>query len=428
MIEKILFFLFLVTAIIVFARKIKTIRKGILSGQKKEINDHPEIRLKNLVLIAFGQKKMFRRPVHATLHAFIYIGFLVINLEVLEIVIDGLSGSHRILSFAGPLYDGLMATNELLGLLVVIACIYLLIRRNFWVLGRFKGNEIGVPQRRDANLILIIELALMAGLFLFNAADIAIHATESEAMAGLFPVSMYLAPYLGSETELLNLFRSSGWWFHIVGIFLFLNYLPYSKHFHIIMAFPNTWYSKLTPAGKLNSPESITREIHTILNPSMNVETVGNEPVLLGAKDTNELSWKQLLDSYSCTECGRCTSSCPANLTGKKLSPRKIVMSVRDRIEDLEKNKESEKTLLNHFISAEELWACTTCNACVTECPVSIDPVSTIIELRRHMVMEQSSAPTSLNNMFTNIENNGSPWAFSAMDRFNWASDITISA
>jgi heterodisulfide reductase subunit C len=247
-------------------------------------------------------------------------------------------------------------------------------------------------------------------------------------MAGLFPVSMYLAPYLGSETELLNLLRSSGWWFHIVGIFLFLNYLPYSKHFHIIMAFPNTWYSKLTPAGKLNSPESITREILTILNPSMNVETVGNEPVLLGAKDTNELSWKQLLDSYSCTECGRCTSSCPANLTGKKLSPRKIVMSVRDRIEDLEKNKESEKTLLNHFISAEELWACTTCNACVTECPVSIDPVSTIIELRRHMVMEQSSAPTSLNNMFTNIENNGSPWAFSAMDRFNWASDITISA
>ncbi|MDQ3292467.1 MAG: (Fe-S)-binding protein, partial [Bacteroidota bacterium] len=383
------------------------------------------------------------------LHGFVYVGFLVINIEVLEIIIDGVFGTHRSLSFLGLVYNGLMAVNEILAFLVIIACVIFLVRRNVSKVPRLtRGPEMRAWPRLDANIILVTEIVLMLALFAFNTTDLKIHELTGEELAGSFPISGLLTnTFNRANLATLEAIRNVGWWLHILGIFAFLNYLPSSKHFHIIMAFPNVYYSRLEPKGKFTTNESITHEIKAMLDPSYQVPPLpeGVEPQKFGAKDVEDLTWKQLMDSYTCTECGRCTDVCPANITGKLLSPRKIVMDTRDRMEEKgehpaifrpnhykEQNEPrvkvtEEKTLLRGYVTPEELWACTTCNACVEACPVNIDQLSSIMEMRRFLVLEESAAPTSLNSMFTNIENNGAPWAFSPSDRLNWADNLFVN-
>lgn len=418
-------------AIWLFSKRIIAIRDSVLSGRKQNRKDNPSLRLRNMLLVAFGQKKMFQRPLPAVLHGLIYVGFLVINIEVLEMLIDGLFQTHRILGFFGPAYSFLTSANEILGFLVIIACVLLLYRRNVAKVPRFSGVEMQQSQTRDANIILYVEIILMLGLFTMNTADVKWHQLQNLELPGYFPVSNFFVNAFTDSLSTLMILERAGWWFHILGILAFLNYLPYSKHFHIIMAFPNTYFYKTEAIGKLSTPEHVTHEIKAMLDPSYQVPAPSPDAPALsfGASDVKDLSWKNLLDGFACTECGRCTSACPANITGKLLSPRKIVMNMRDRQEDLIAGRNADSKLLGDYISAEELWACTTCNACVQECPVNIDPVAPILEMRRFLVMEQSAAPASLNAMFANLENNGSPWAFPAADRFNWANEIkTLSA
>jgi ferredoxin len=428
--ESIILLLVLVVAIGVFLTKLKSIRNAIQQGRPENRSNSPSARLRNMILVALGQKKMFQRPIPAILHGFIYIGFLVINIEVLGMIIDGLFQTHRILGVTGIAYDILTISNEVLAVFVILVCVILLYRRNIAKVKRFQGVEMQASQKNDANIILYIEIILMLGLFTMNTADLKFYSLQNIELAGVYPISSILLNFFPNDTALLHILEKSGWWFHILGILAFLNYLPYSKHFHIMMAFPNTYYFKTQSIGKLNTPEHIQQEIKAIMDPSYSIPPIpeGSIPLALGAKDIQDLSWKNLLDGFACTECGRCTSVCPANLTGKLLSPRKIIMNIRDRQEDFIQHKEEEKTLLGGYISAEELWACTTCNACVQECPVNIDPVAPIIEMRRFLVMETSAAPASLNAMFANLENNGSPWAFPAADRFNWASEISYKS
>jgi len=425
-IENILLLGVVIFALGLFWYRVSAIRKSVISGLPENRSGNQALRLRNMLLVAFGQKKMFQKPIPALLHAVIYIGFLVINLEVLGMLIDGFFNTHRFLGILGPAYDVLTATNETLGFLVILACLILLYRRNIAQVKRFNGPEMQMPQKRDANIILYVEILLMTGLFTMDIADVKLHALEGKDLAGTFPVSGLLMNMFGDNISLLHILEKTGWWFHILGIFAFLNYLPYSKHFHILMAFPNTYFYKTEAIGKLDTPVHITHEIKAIRDPGYVIPAPaeGTTTLSLGAQDTKDLNWKTLLDGFACTECGRCTSACPANLSGKLLSPRKIIMNIRDRQEDLTRKQGSGKTLLSDYVSAEELWACTTCNACVQECPVNIDPVAPIIEMRRYLVMEQSAAPASLNSMFSNMENNGTPWAFPASDRFNWASDI----
>jgi len=429
-IESIILLLVLVIAIGMFLTKLKSIRSAIQQGRKENRSENPTARLRNMILVALGQKKMFQRPIPAILHGFIYIGFLVINIEVLGMIIDGLFQTHRVLGVTGIVYDILTISNEVLALFVILVCVILLYRRNIANVKRFRGVEMHAAQKNDANIILYIEIILMLGLFTMNTADLKFYTLQNIELAGVYPISTLLIDFFPNNTASLHMLEKSGWWFHILGILAFLNYLPYSKHFHIMMAFPNTYYYKISPIGKLNAPEHIQQEIKAIMDPSYTIPALpeGSAPLALGAKDIQDLSWKNLLDGFACTECGRCTSVCPANLTGKLLSPRKIIMNIRDRQEDFIQHKEVEKTLLGGYISAEELWACTTCNACVQECPVNIDPVAPIIEMRRFLVMETSAAPASLNAMFANLENNGSPWAFPAADRFNWSSEISYKS
>jgi len=371
----------------------------------------------------------------------VYLGFLLINLEVIEIVLDGLLGTHRISApLLGSLYDVLIAIFEIFMALVTIACIVFLIRRQGPVL-RLKMDELrGFPQI-DASVILVTEIVLMIALLIMNASDqiLQTRGIEHYIQAGIFPVSSFLTPIFSNfSNETLIIVERAAWWFHILGILAFLNYLPYSKHFHIILAFPNVYFSKLEPKGKLDNVEAITKEVKLMMDPEAAFAAPAEEnpePQKFGAKDVFDLTWKQLLDAYTCTECGRCTSVCPANITGKKLSPRKIMMSTRDRLEHvgkiLDQNKgqwvDDGKTLLRDYITEEELWACTTCNACAEACPVNIDPVSIIVDLRRYLVMEESKASESINVMFNNIQNNGAPWAFSASDRAKWAENLEIS-
>ncbi|MFC5272161.1 4Fe-4S dicluster domain-containing protein [Adhaeribacter terreus] len=451
-ISNIIFLLVAAAAIGLFVWQIRKISKNINLGYDKDISDNPGERWNNTLLIAFGQKKMFKRPWPALLHFFVYVGFLVINIEVLEILIDGIFGTHRVLGFMGPLYSVLMAVNEILALLVIIACAIFLVRRNITKVPRLAtGVEMRAWPKMDANLILITEIVLMFALFAFNISDLKLAQIGGHELPGAFPVSAGLIDLFGSDESTLRTIAGFGWWFHILGIFAFMNYLPSSKHFHIIMAFPNVYYSKLVPKGKFNNVESITHEIKAIMDPSyqppvpaMDAE---GQPIVqrFGAKDVEDLSWKQMMDAYTCTECGRCTSVCPANITGKLLSPRKIIMDTRDRMEEkgehpaifkpnhykemgVERVKTTEEnTLLRGYITPEELWACTTCNACVEACPVNIDQLSTIIDLRRYLVLEESAAPASLNAMFNNIENNGAVWAFPASDRFNWADELYVA-
>ena len=425
-----------------FIKNARKIRRNILLGRDINRSDKKSERWKIMTLVALGQKKMFQRPLPALLHLFVYVGFVLINIEVLEMFIDGAFGTHRFLSFLNfenfHLYNIMIGSFEVFAFLVTFGCAVFLIRRNIIHVKRLAMKELSGWPRMDANLILISEILIMTSLFLMNAADVNLQAMSSSEkggeyiLAGTFPISSHIAPLLSSLSfGKLEILEHACWWFHIFGVLAFLNYLIISKHLHIVLAFPNVFYSNLNPKGQFTNLQSVTNEVKAMLDPSFTPPTADpNNPQRFGAKDVFDLSWKQLLDSYSCTECGRCTSACPANQTGKLLSPRKIMMDTRDRLEEVGKNIDKNgkftddgKSLFGNYISAEELWACTTCNACVQECPVNIDPLSIIVDVRRFLVMEQSAAPQSLNMMSTNIENNGAPWQYSPADRLNWAKE-----
>jgi heterodisulfide reductase subunit C len=420
-----------------FVRNVKKLSRNIKLGKKVDRTDQPGERWKNMAMIALGQQKMVVRPIAGFLHIIVYIGFVIINIEVLEIVIDGLFGTHRVFSFMGSLYDILIGSFEILAFLVVVSVVIFWIRRNVIRLQRFVKPEMKGWPKNDANIILYFEVVLMFLFLLMNASDqtLAAMGAEHYVQAGSFPVSQYLSPlFEGMSEGSLILIERTAWWLHIVGILIFLNYLYYSKHLHILLAFPNTWYANLEPKGQFDNLESVTKEVQLMMDPDADpfaapaADDDEGEPGKFGASDVMDLNRVQLLNAYTCTECGRCTSECPANQTGKKLSPRKIMMDTRDRLEEVGKNidankgvfKEDGKQLLDDYISREELWACTSCNACVEACPVSIDPLSIIMDMRRYLVMEQSAAPAELNNMMSNIENNGAPWPFNQMDRLNW--------
>ncbi|PAW95060.1 Fe-S oxidoreductase [Mucilaginibacter sp. MD40] len=429
MIGQAIFFIILAGAVYLFWKNAAKIRRNILLGRDADFSDRPAERWATMARVALGQSKMTRRPVAAILHLFVYVGFVIINIEVLEILIDGLFGSHRVFSKPlGSFYGLLIGGFEILALLVLLACVIFLIRRNVLKLKRFTGQEMTSWPKSDANYILITEVLLMAAFLTMNAADYKLQALHYShyLKAGSFPVSEFIAPLLPSQASALVIVDRVCWWFHIIGILAFLNYLPYSKHFHILLAFPNTYYSRLKPKGQFTNMDSVTNEVKAMLDPSFVPEAA--EVSRFGARDVTDLTWKNLMDAYTCTECGRCTSVCPANITGKKLSPRKIMMDTRDRVTEVGNNIDrhgkdfaDEKTLLDNYITREELWACTTCNACVEACPVNINPLEIITEMRRYIVMEESQAPASLNNMFGNMENNGAPWKYSQADRLNWA-------
>lgn len=428
MAAQIIFILLFLIAVVLFTTKSKKIYRNIKLGRTVQITGNRRERWLTMLKVAFGQSKMTARPVAALMHLFVYIGFIIINLEVLEIIIDGIFGTHRIFSFLGSGYDFLIGSFEILALLVLIGVIVFLARRAVLQLKRFSGVEMTKWPKQDAINILIIEVLLMTAFLTMNAADQKLQQVGVYHQAGTFPISSYLISLLPEQATQLILIERFCWWFHIVGILFFLNYLPYSKHFHIILAFPNTWYSKLDPKGQFNNMQSVTNEVKAMLDPSF-TPPPSDAVAKFGANDIFDLNQVQLLNAYTCTECGRCTSVCPANITGKLLSPRKIMMDTRDRLEEvgyeLDKNKSEEeikqKTLLDNYISREEIWACTTCNACTQACPVNIDPLSIILELRRYAVMEESNAAGSINAMFSNIENNAAPWKYSPNDRFNWA-------
>ena len=434
--QQVLFILISGLAIFLFVKKAREIIRNIRLGRKQEITDHPGQRWKNVLLLAFGQKKMFRNPLVAVLHFFVYAGFIIINIEVLEIVLDGMLGTHRL--FAAPignLYAFLINCFEILAALVFIACAIFLVRRNIIKLRRFIGRDLDGWPRSDANYILLTEIVLMTLFLTMNSTDRALQLQGNEHYhdTGSFIISGLFANGLSSmaPTTLIAIERTC-WWLHILGIFAFLNYLPYSKHLHIILAFPNAYFARLDPLGKMENMKPVQDEVLYAMQPEL--APAGDQaepPKKFGAKDIADLGWKNLLDAYSCTECGRCTAACPANITGKKLSPRKIMMDTRDRTEEIGKNinanaefKDDGKTLLHDYITVEELRACTACNACVMECPVSINPLDIILQLRRYLVMEESNAPQEWNAMFSNIENNFAPWKFSPDDRDKWAEEL----
>jgi heterodisulfide reductase subunit C len=434
-IANVIFVVLLGVSIYLFTKNVRKIIRNINIGRKIDLGGNTSERWKTMALVALGQSKMITRPVAAIMHIFIYVGFIIINIEVLEIIFDGIFGTHRILSFMGRFYDFLIGSFEVLAVLVLIACITFLARRNILKLKRFWMREMKSWPRSDANIILITEIFLMTFFLTMNCCDhiLQLRGSEHYIKAGSFPVSSLFSGFFefSSDSTLIMIERFC-WWGHIVGILAFLNYVPYSKHFHIIMAFPNVFYSNLNPKGKFTNLESVTNEVKLMLDPSATPPPVDANapPIRFGAKDVFDLSRKQLMDAYTCTECGRCTSVCPANITGKLLSPRKIIMDTRDRLEEVGKNidankefKDDGKALLNDYISPEELWACTTCNACTEACPVNIDPLAIIVDMRRYLVMEQSAAPTELNGMFTKVENNGAPWQFAQADRLNWSKE-----
>jgi heterodisulfide reductase subunit C len=429
-----LFVLLTIAGSALFAKNILQIKKNILMGRDKDLSDNPSARWKNVFLLALGQKKMFRNVPVAIMHLIIYAGFIIINIEVLEIVLDGILGTHRLfLEPLGGLYTFLINVFEILAALVIVVCVIFLARRNLIKLKRFMSNDLDGWPRSDANYILIVEIVLMSLFLSMNAADLALQAQGAAhyKATGNFLVSGILAPlFENMNMSSLIVFERSAWWLHIIGIFAFLNYLPYSKHLHILLAFPNAYYAKLEASGKMENMEHVQNEVKYMMQPEL-APTGEAAPMKFGAKDVMDLSWKNLLDAYSCTECGRCSSACPANQTGKLLSPRKIMMDTRDRLEVVGKNTKANgsfvadgKTLLNDYISIEELRACTTCNACVEECPISISPLDIIMELRRSLIMEDSNAPQEWNGMFSNIENNFAPWKLSPEDRDAWAVEM----
>ncbi|MBF4518359.1 (Fe-S)-binding protein [Flavobacterium sp. ANB] len=440
--DNILFAILLIVGFGFFATSVKKIIRNINLGVDVNRKDNSKARWKNMALIALGQSKMVRRPVAGILHIFVYVGFIIINIELLEIIIDGLFGTHRIFApYLGVVYDVLIASFEILAILVIFAVTVFWIRRNVIKLKRFINPDLNGFPKSDANYILYFETVLMLLFLLMDASDFHLQNVPGGFShfhrAGSFPISQFIAPiFNGMSNELVSLLFEVFWWLHIVGILVFMNYLYFSKHLHILLAFPNTYFANLKPEGQFDNLESVTKEVKLMMDP--NADPFAAAPVdenaapsKFGASDVQDLNWVQLLNAYTCTECGRCTSSCPANQTGKKLSPRKIMMDTRDRLQEVGKNIDANKgvfvpdnkTLLNDYITPEELWACTSCNACVEECPVNISPLSIIMDMRRYLVMEQSAAPMSLNAMMTNIENNGAPWQYSQQDRLNWKNE-----
>ncbi len=441
-VPNLIFLIILAVGVAFFAKNVKRLLRNIRLGKDIDRSDNRPHRWRNMAKIALGQYKMVTRPISGVLHVIVYVGFIIINIEVLEIIIDGIFGTHRIFGFLGGFYDFLIGSFEILAFLVFAAVIIFWARRNIIRIKRFLSPEMKGWPKMDGNLILYFEMVLMTLFLVMNATDYQLqlngtaHYASADGIVGSFPISQYLLPLFdGLSNDTLILIERAAWWIHIVGILVFLNYLYYSKHLHILLAFPNTWYAKLKPKGELDNLQSVTDEVMLMMDPNADPFAVppegaedAGDPEKFGASDVTDLNWVQLMNAYSCTECGRCTSECPANQTGKKLSPRKIMMDTRDRLEEVGKNievnngvfKEDGKQLLDDYITKEELWACTTCNACTEACPISIDPLSIIMEMRRYMVMEESSAPTDLNNAMTNIENNGAPWPFNQMDRANW--------
>jgi ferredoxin len=417
-ISELLFSIITLVALFLFSKQLLKIKRNIAIGKNVDLIDQPASRWKNVLLLALGQKKMFRNPLVAILHIIVYVGFIIINIELLEIIVDGITGNHRLFShYLGSFYDFLINSFEVLAALVLIACIVFFSRRNIIRLKRFISKDLNGWPRSDANYILIAEIVLMSLFLIMNAAD-----TKSS-----FIISSQIQPLLkGFSEPQLSMIENTAWWLHILGIYAFMNYLPYSKHLHIILAFLNAYFASLLPKGQMHNMESIQNEVLYAMQPELAPANAA-PPEKFGAKDVMDLSWKNLMDAYSCTECGRCSTACPANSTGKLLSPRKIMMSTRDRLEEVGKNMDLNKSfvddgksLLHDYISVEELRACTTCNACVEECPVSISPLDIIIELRRSLIMEESNAPSEWNGMFSNIENNFAPWKFAPDDRDAW--------
>ena len=433
-VQQVLFVLVSIIAIWLFTKKVKEISRNIRIGRDEDFSDNKDIRWKNVLLLAFGQKKMFKNPLVAILHFFVYAGFIIINIEVLEIVLDGIFGTHRL--FAKPLggfYTFLINAFEILAVLVILACAIFLIRRNIIKLKRFISKDLAGWPRSDANYILITEIILMLLFLTLNTSDRALQLQGNEHYqdTGSFVFSGFFSSSLTpiSSSTLFAIERGA-WWLHIVGIYAFLNYLPYSKHLHIILAFPNAYYARLEPKGEMKNMPAVQKEVLYAMQPE-SAPTDAAPPANFGAKDVFDLSWRNLLDAYSCTECGRCSAACPATQTGKALSPRKIMMDTRDRLEDVGRNinvnkvyKDDGKKLLHNYITVEELRACTTCNACVEECPVSISPLEIILELRRSLVMEESNAPQEWNAMFSNVENNFAPWKFSPDERDRWTQEV----
>ncbi|MEM0516862.1 (Fe-S)-binding protein [Aequorivita flava] len=427
-IPNILFLIALIAGIGFFTINIRKIIRNIKLGQKVDASDHKGERWGNVFRIALGQSKMVVRPISGFLHIVVYLGFIIINIEVLEIIIDGIFGTHRIFSFLGGFYGFLIGSFEILALLVFVSVTIFWLRRNALKLQRFWKPEMKGWPKNDGNIILYFEMVLMGLFLIMNATDIPFQEMNNGNI-----VSGYIANWFSSTSEsTLHIIERTAWWLHILGILVFLNYLYFSKHLHIMLAFPNVYFGKVVPKGKFKNLESVTNEVKMMMDPNADpfaapAEGATEAPAKFGASDVMDLSRIQLLNAYTCTECGRCTDECPANNTRKKLSPRKIMMDTRDRLEEIGKNidkngefKPDGKQLLDDYITREELWACTTCNACVEACPVSIDPLSIIMDMRQYLVMEQSAAPTELNVAMTNIENNGAPWPYNQMDRLNW--------
>ena len=439
--DNILFAILLIVGFGYFYGSVKKIRRNINLGTAVDRYDNPKARWGNMAMIALGQSRMIKRPIAGILHVIVYVGFIIINIELLEIIIDGLFGTHRIFAFLGTTYDVLIASFEILAALVLIAVFAFWSRRNVIKLRRFVSSDLKGWPKNDANYILYFEVVLMTLFLLMNASDLHLQNVPGGFShyfkAGFFPVSQFIEPiFNGLSNELVMVLYEVFWWLHIVGILIFMNYLYFSKHLHILLAFPNTYFADLHPQGQFDNLESVTKEVKLMMDPSADpfaavLVDENAAPTKFGASDVQDLNWVQLLNAYTCTECGRCTSVCPANITGKKLSPRKIMMDTRDRLVEVGKNIDSNqgifvpdnKSLLNDYITPEELWACTSCNACVEECPVNISPLSIIMDMRRYLIMEQSAAPMPVNAMMANIENNGAPWQYNQQDRLNWKNE-----
>jgi len=439
LIPNIIFIALFSFALSLFIKNVKKIYRNINLGISIDRTDNKKTRLIQMLRIAFGQSKMIDKPIVGLLHIVVYVGFLVINIELLEIIVDGALGTHRVFApFLGSFYDFLIAFFEIFAFLVIVSVVIFWIRRNMLNIKRFLSLEMKGWPKNDANIILYVEVVLMVLFLTMNGADLWIQQNSPELnyiSAGSFPISQYLLPLFdGLSSNVVFIIERSAWWLHIIGILCFLNYLYYSKHLHILLAFPNTYFANLNAKGKFSNLKSVTNEVKMMLDPSIDPYSNASpvEVSKFGASDVFDLSKIQLLNAYTCTECGRCTSECPANQTGKKLSPRKIMMDTRDRMEAVGRNidtnkgefKPDGKELLSDYISKEELWACTSCNACVEACPIGIDPLSIIMDMRRYLVMEKSDAPSELNNMMSNIENNGAPWPFNQMDKLNWKNEI----